>query len=279
MPLSIIGLNGHEVYAAVVAAVFNDEMYEIRSPRDQETRDLGHVTLRVIHPLEGMMPLGTRPGINTKIAAVEAAQLVGALVNNELMRRVAPALDKYRESNGQFWGAYGHRISNQVSKIVNKLTMDSSSRQAVITLWDPWYDNYIGKLDYPCTIALQFEIRNEQLCMNTVMRSNDIHLGLPLDLFQFGQLQMSIARALHREVGWYQHTVLSMHAYTRDLDALKRVDIRNASDDFQPCGFGRDGDDWLMIAERAYNIVNGKLSEREASHSELWYITRFVEAT
>ena len=85
---------------------------------------------------------------------------------------------------------------------------------------------------------------------------------------------MSVARALHRDVGPYQHTVLSMHAYTRDLEALENVDIRNASEDYQPKGFGANGDDWDQITKRAYNILHNEAIT--PTRSEMWYLARFA---
>jgi thymidylate synthase len=54
------------------------------------------------------------------------------------------------------------------------------------------------------------------------MRSNDIHWGLPHDVFCFTMLQEIIARSVSAEVGVYKHAVGSLHLYVRDTGPAKR---------------------------------------------------------
>jgi thymidylate synthase len=60
-------------------------------------------------------------------------------------------------------------------------------------------------------------VRDELLRMRVSMRSNDVWLGLPYDLFQFSSLHGAVAAALGVEQGTYVHTVGSMHIYERDI--------------------------------------------------------------
>ena len=52
------------------------------------------------------------------------------------------------------------------------------------------------------------------------MRSNDVWWGLPYDVFQFTQLQLTLARLLDVAPGEYTHMVGSLHAYERDADGI-----------------------------------------------------------
>jgi thymidylate synthase len=48
------------------------------------------------------------------------------------------------------------------------------------------------------------------------MRSNDVYIGLPFDVFSFTMLQELLARDLGVEVGRYVHMVGSLHLYERN---------------------------------------------------------------
>ena len=50
------------------------------------------------------------------------------------------------------------------------------------------------------------------------MRSNDVYLGLPHDIFCFTMLQEIMARGLDVNIGRYIHTIGSLHLYTKDQD-------------------------------------------------------------
>lgn len=120
--------------------------------------------------------------------------------------------------------AYGWRIFdkfgfNQWEYVKELLRKDPSSRQAVIHIKDA--SNKPTK-DVPCTVYLQFFIRDGKLNMSTHMRSNDIWMGVPYDMFSFCFLQMLLAMELGVEVGQYTHYAGSLHIYSRDYEAAKK---------------------------------------------------------
>lgn len=114
--------------------------------------------------------------------------------------------------------AYGYRIFekfgfNQFNHVVNLLKKDPNSRQAVIHIKDP--TNTPTK-DLPCTVCLQYFIRDNKLYATTYMRSNDIWLGFPYDVFSFTCFQILLAMRLGVEIGDYTHIAGSLHLYTRN---------------------------------------------------------------
>lgn len=193
-----------------------------RSPRGIATRELVDTTI-VFNSINNALPQGTGRRVNFKIAAAEALQLIGGFSNPELAFWSTENFRHYCEPNGEFWGAYGRRIGFQLIHVVHKLKHDPSTRQAMITLWDPKFDNEPNKNDYPCTIAMNFAIIDNRLCMKTFMRSNDVWLGLTYDVFQFTQLQWCVAMLLDLEPGSYTHIALSLHLYERDLSKAETI--------------------------------------------------------
>jgi len=67
--------------------------------------------------------------------------------------------------------------------------------------------------DVPCTLAIEFRIRNGRLNMRAIMRSQDILWGMANDLPTFSFLQEIVASLLNVEMGTLTVTVGSFHVY------------------------------------------------------------------
>ena len=109
------------------------------------------------------------------------------------------------------------------------LEKDPNTRQAVIHIKEP--RNVINNptKDLNCTLTLQFLIRDNKLHLITNMRSNDIWLGLPYDVFNFTCMQIQMAMELGVDVGNYYHNVGSFHMYARDYEKLKEtINVSNS---------------------------------------------------
>lgn len=132
------------------------------------------------------------------------------------------------------YGAYGKRWLKylQLDDIIQQLTQTPGSRQAVMTCWEPTdlaaATDY-GHNDIPCTLSLHFLLRDELLYLTVTMRSNDVWLGVPYDIWSFTWLQHLVAYALKargvpiKGLGWYQHQVGSMHLYSRNSVRAKQA--------------------------------------------------------
>lgn len=128
-------------------------------------------------------------------------------------------------------GAYGHRWQRvseqgytQLAHVIRTLSKNPNSRQAVLACWcaddDIYHAESRTRNDIPCTMTLKFYIRDRKLHLVADMRSNDLWLGMPYDVYCFTALQRLIADALNVGYGTYTHTVGSLHAYDRNLEKL-----------------------------------------------------------
>lgn len=116
--------------------------------------------------------------------------------------------------------AYGYRIFqkfgfDQWEYVKELIKKDPNTRQAVIHIKNA--DNTPTK-DTPCTVYLQFFLREGKLHLSVHMRSNDIWMGVPYDMFSFCFLQVKMAMELGVEVGSYTHYAGSLHLYKRDRE-------------------------------------------------------------
>jgi len=228
-----------------------------QSSRGMETREIQNVTFHVRFP--HLDPLDA-PGRNANptIGALEACQLVGQTSSPEGVIRRVGAFKPYSDE-GIFWGAYGPRVASQLARAAYLLKTDHGTRQAVVSIYDGQRDLLAGARDIPCTLALQFLWEPEdRLLLRTSMRSNDVFLGLPYDLFQFTSLQCAMADSLHVRPGGYIHTVGSMHMYLKDHGRVEAV--RNPGEptaDEARYTIRWRGESIGDISRRARDILNG----------------------
>ena len=120
----------------------------------------------------------------------------------------------------------------------------------------------------------------EVLTMDVVMRSNDVWLGLPYDMFQFTQLQHCVATSLGMIAGEYRHTTFSLHMYETDATAIDKFLTAQPQYDYsltrmsQPRGVGGLFMPFEQIMSRARYILDNdtsKLSLDEMTEDERWF--------
>ena len=137
----------------------------------------------------------------------------GETVNSNYGYRIQHARDEY-----------DGKIFDQLKMVEHMLSIDPASRQAVIHIKQA-RDLLVNQTkDVNCTVCLQFFIREDKLYMTTYMRSNDLWMGFPNDVFQFTAIQIYLAMRLGVQLGTYTHIAGSLHLYERDyLTALKNI--------------------------------------------------------
>lgn len=189
------------------------------SPRGQKTAEMLDYHVVIQRPQAIIAATGRE--WKYAIGAAEAMALVGQVSVPEVLTDRFKAWSPFID-DGVLWGAYGPRIAGDLGQVVKTLQADPDSRQAVLTIFDSGRDLNRGVKDVPCTIAIQFLLRDE-LFMRVMMRSNDIWLGFPYDTMQFAALQSAVATALGVEMGEYSHLAGSMHLYERDRDKAMQI--------------------------------------------------------
>jgi len=132
---------------------------------------------------------------------------------------IAYYIPRYRDDdeNGVIHGGYGPRLrgdgaGDQLGRVIELLMERRTTRRAVVQLFSP-LDLVDRHKEIPCTCSLQFLIREDLLDLTVYMRSNDVILGMPHDIFCFTMLQELVARAVEAEVGTYLHMAGSLHLY------------------------------------------------------------------
>lgn len=251
--------------------------------RGLPTRELTGVTLEFPDPTTPLLPLGVGRGVNARLAAVEALQFISGTFDGDLIRRAAPGYaDVLVRPDDLAYGAYGPRVRRQLDAVISELHGSPTTRRAVVAIWRE--DDLTHDGDRPCTVALQFLLRpraatNElELRMVVTMRSQDVWLGVPYDVFMFSQLQLSLAHHLGVAVGRYTHHVGSLHLYDRDRDAADRLRPCPA-DRLPPVDYPRGvatWDDASYPTEAAEWLLDGSYDMLVTGHHG-WYLRQLAQ--
>lgn len=126
---------------------------------------------------------------------------------------------KLNSNYGSYWfGKFG------VKHIVRLLQQDSMSRRAVIPMYGTDTDHMdMEAKDVPCTLAIEFRLRNGHLNMRAIMRSQDILWGMGNDLPTFSFLQEIVATLLNAEMGTLTVSVGSFHVYESRIEMFNNI--------------------------------------------------------
>lgn len=151
-------------------------------------------------------------GLNRRFLCAEPAWI---LSGSNRLSNIKPYLENYAMySDDQVFmtGAYGPPVVDQLPYVTRTLREDPSSRQAVMTIWRP---RPAPSVDIPCTVALQFLVRD--YCLHTIvyMRSSDAWLGLPYDWFTFACISKVVAWSLGSMLGNLTVVAGSQHLYAK----------------------------------------------------------------
>ena len=272
-----------EIRAFSPSSAYNKVLQELLeapwiTARGLKAREIPERVHVIIEQPYGLVQIKNRK-LNHAISVVEGLSLVGQTSVPELQINRVGVLQQFM-SGGVFRGSYGPRVEGSLSNIVRLLDIDKWSRQAVLSIYDSqrdlgtWNEDSVSG-DIPCTVAIQFMIRddafgNDRLQMWVMMRSNDAWRGLPYDLGQFVILHNAIAQSLGVEIGYYTHSVGSMHLYDEYVDQAKEVVFTRAlpyqyDQPWPLFGAGTINE----IAGRARKILLGMTISQETGH-EHW---------
>lgn len=223
--LDVNGVNIDDIYMKLMAVIREEYTEETEPSRD------GDVCFEAINARIALMN-PTRNVLNVKERQLNIRYAVGELMwyfsrNNELsaIRNITSKWDRFSDDGETVRSNYGKLIGeyygfDQIESLLFTLVANPNTRRAILQVRPPIdYTNTETKDDC-CTVYIQFLIRNNKLDCIVNMRSNDIYLGLPNDIFCFTNLQIYLAMRLGIKVGMYYHNVGSLHLYKRDYNKM-----------------------------------------------------------
>jgi thymidylate synthase len=208
-----------QVHQALIAKAANTTP---QPSRGGETHELLHVALEIEDPRERWIT-SRRPAVNPAFGIADVIWLLAGSNDAAVLNYWFPGLPRFAGEGSTYTGAYGYRLRqqfgvDQVRRACDVLASNPASRQVVLQLWDVRSDLPLDNggprfADVPCNIASLLKVREDRLEWTQIMRSNDLHRGLPYNILQFTVLQEIMAGWLGVGIGSYHHWSDSLHVY------------------------------------------------------------------
>lgn len=150
----------------------------------------------------------------------------------EAMEYYAPYSKRFSTDQIRMIGAYGPRLFgihhlNQIQYVIDTLDEDEAKRRAVASIYLPQFDQHKFTDEVPCTLNLQYLVREKKVHEITYMRSQNAYRLLPLDVFLFTMLQEYVNAVLttghDTTLGNYNHHSGSFHVYIEEIPQIKNA--------------------------------------------------------
>lgn len=159
---------------------------------------------------------------------------------------LASMWDRLKDADGQVESNYGvymfqsvfapdNSSYSQFDWCMNELASDPSSRRAVIAI-NCDYHKHANPKDMPCTMFVQYILRDDVLHSFVRMRSNDAVYGLCNDVFTWAMMHQMMVYSLAKKTNnqklidnmmldkcVYTHSSESMHVYERHFDMMHSI--------------------------------------------------------
>lgn len=209
------------------AQLIHDVMDEgiISAPRGKRIREL--LAYQSVVDMEFPLLTNTERKLGYRFAAAEAAWILSGDNRVETIAPYSKEISSFSDDGGTFFGAYGPKIVRQWDYVRAKLLQDMDSRQVVINIWR---ENPPPSKDIPCSLSVQWLVREDQLHCIYTMRASDCWLGWPYDVFNFTMLSAALVVELREfpqfanlQLGHLSLTAGSQHIYEKNFEAVEAI--------------------------------------------------------
>lgn len=208
--------NFNEVYPKINSWILSKGVKS--TSRNGDVKKVREFVTRISNPSQNMVG-GYEREINPFFLFVEAMWIWLGRKDVAPLIPFNSRMGNYSDDGQAFHAAYGFRLRehfgiDQINKCIDLLEKDKDSRRAVMQIWSATDDCGAETKDIPCndTIALSIG-EDEKLRMSIFNRSNDLHWGLPTNVYQFSFMGKLMANCLGIEYGHQTHFSNDLHCY------------------------------------------------------------------
>jgi thymidylate synthase len=196
------------------------------SPRGLATKEILGVQLRIDDAYHNIIADPVRR-LNFRFLVAEMIWMAAGLDDLAPLTRYNREMAKFSDDGARLAGAYGPRLAQQWTYVVDTLLYDASSRGAVSGIWR-WPQG--RSKDVPCTLSMQWLIRAGLLETIVTMRSSDAWLGIPYDVASFTFLSNLLCCSLNEtrpelnlRLGGLIMNLGSSHLYGPNWEAAYKI--------------------------------------------------------
>lgn len=248
-----------------------------QNSRDGDVQELLDFRTHITNPYRRCVG-GHSRNINIFFLLAEAMWIFAGRRDVGFLTIFNSGMKRFSDDGFVFHAPYGYRLRHwgesselraplegrgldQLRETVRLLSSNKNTRQAVMSIWNPVLDLGVNTVDMPCNDLIMFKIRNNRLITTIANRSNDLHLGLPTNVFQFSFLTELMSQCLLVDLGTQTHNSQSLHIYkwneTTDemLKNCNGVDLYDVADYRRlDCNFYNDSDAMQRLMQIDYAV-------------------------
>lgn len=250
-----------DMYPLVNYYIFTQKEYE--ESRDGKVKEVLDMKTTLLNPYRRCVG-GCERDINIFFLLAEAMWIALGRKDVAFLTLFNKKMSDFSDDGKTFHAPYGYRLRHfgirtedsfvddnlnaskgydQVIDAIKIFTENPNSRQVVMSIWNPNFDLGYKTKDIPCNDMVMLKIRNGKLITTIQNRSNDLHWGLPTNVFQFSFLTELMAGALGVELGTQTHNSQSLHIYEwnkiaktmNDLFLAKKTEPSIVGDMYEDC--------------------------------------------
>lgn len=165
--------------------------------------------------------------VAARVASAELAWMLRGETNVASLQKEGVHIwdaDAERAGSDELGPIYGHQWAKQLPGVIEGIRKDPYSRRHVVNAWN--VDDIPKMALPPCHFAFQFVCREAFFgqkildCMVT-MRSADVGLGLPFNMFNYSLLLILVAHDVGRVPGEVVINMADAHIYEEHVSALR----------------------------------------------------------
>ncbi len=199
--------------------VSNGERFNARAGSGQQAYGVSYT---LVDPTDRLHLLRQSKSIRYFCREMQA-YFKGSLRVEDGLAQASPFWRKLADDNGEICSNYGYYVFHQriagdnsptqYEWVVSQLERSLDSRKAFININQP-YHKATKSQDFPCTIGMQFFVRQNHLCCIVSSRSTDIYTGLPYDMGFFSFVTELVYRDLKERLPKEQASQLQLGSVT-----------------------------------------------------------------
>ena len=223
-----------EIIARNVNQLFSDGFWRLKTSGVRADSRNGPV-IRIEEPVMVTLKYPTERVLfhqgrdaNPIFHCMEGIYLLAGRRDVAFLKQFNSSIGNYSDDGIVFNAAYGYRMRHhfgrdQLVEVIEKLSSDRNTRQAVVQLWDS-EDLLKDTLDRACNTQLIFAVVNDKLNLTVNTRSNDFYWGMAgANAVHFSMLLEFVASALDISTGRMYTLTNNLHCYTSLYDAEKYI--------------------------------------------------------
>ena len=196
--------------------LIRDQGIEVIDREDRKSKEVLNIIITIENPEEDITaPMKVMKGLK-KWEYPSLEELEDVFFKQQ-------ASSVYHYTYGARMFDYSHSKNQIDDYIIPLLKNQPTSRRGIVVLYHPVIDSKTDLKETPSLISIYFKIIDDKLIVTTLIRSNDMFIGWPANIYQVYLLQKYVAEKLEKRIGaltTISHSAHIFEEYDEEIDII-----------------------------------------------------------